>query len=98
MLGDCKGRIYKARLNVYIDKRGDYIETRRMVLMKSLSCYGCGECGWIDEAMPEINKDWYPIIDGLDDGELYYLDAEASSIDHETGIADGYDFIFRRQK
>ena len=92
---DCKGRIYRARVNAFIRPNGEYVYQQRMSLMKSLSCPGCKHCGGLDEL---LNEELYggkpPVIDNIRGQAFYQLMVTNVSIDYESGLCDDYDLEF----
>ncbi len=96
---DCKGLIYRCRINAYIDSRGTYVYQEKMIPMKKLSCKGCKECGWLKDGLNEFVIDnIYPIIEDPIDGELYTLGITNESRDLKTGIINDWDMEFVRIK
>ena len=71
---ECKGLIYRARVNTFINKQGEIVETRRMSQMKSLSCKGCKHCDWIlDVVAEDLQEPFPPDFSKLEDQKLYEL-------------------------
>lgn len=46
---DCKGRVFRYRETMFLNKKGQLIVKETFTPMKKLSCPGCMDCGWIDE-------------------------------------------------
>jgi hypothetical protein len=93
----CKGLIYRARKNVFINSRGEIIDSKRMIPMKRLSCPGCRQCEFLLGDLREWIYD-YPITvkPGFEDGELYELCVLWHSTDWETGLYDDYEIGFEK--
>ena len=87
----CQGTIYRA--DVYQGKTsrgiGFYV---RLNEIKKYSCKGCETCGWQNDYLQEVNKDW-PILDleNAVHGKLYRLTTVNESKDWETGYVDEFD-------
>jgi len=96
----CKGVFFRARVSGYINSRGAYVYTETMTPLKRISCTGCEECAWIDETLFEIVDDanFPEVIGGIEDRAVYTLDVTGISRDHETGLVDDYDLVFRKVK
>lgn len=94
---ECKGRYYRCSLTRYLDKRGAYVETMKMVPMRRMSCPGCEECGWIDDELSESYSTYgtSPLFaKEPEHGKLYTIRATNVSHDWESGIVDGWDLEF----
>lgn len=93
---NCKGRVYKCKVNKYVNGKDEYVEQIRMIPMKKMSCPGCEVCDWADEYLPDSNF-WDNIeIDVIDDGAFYMLDVINISKDWESGIVDDWDLGFKK--
>ena len=93
-MSECKGIIYRGRVNAYINDKGKYVYQESMTPLKRLSCNGCDKCGWIHEAISEgIGNERLPIIDNIQDNALYEVAVENESRDWETGYIDDYDLV-----
>ena len=89
----CKGRIYKCKINNFINSKDEIIYNQRFVLLKRESCPGCEACGWMDEALDEFTKKYPFLIDEYAEHDAkYYLDIEGSPSEY----IDECDFILRR--
>lgn len=96
---ECKGRIFRGKVNAYIGSRGEYVYQEKMTPMKSKSCSGCEDCGWIDDDLYEfINYGTLPIIKDIEDGALYSLQAINGTRDWESGIMDDWELEFIKIK
>lgn len=94
----CRGLIFRCRINRFINKRGEYVETTRMIPLKRKSCSGCEECDWLMEFLSEdINLEiGSPINNCVQDNALYQYTVTYSSRDWETGIVDDLECAFVR--
>lgn len=72
---ECSGRIYRAELNNFINRKREYVSQIRMVPVKRKSCSGCIKCGYIDAYLSDdVANGPYPTIpDNVQDAELYIL-------------------------
>jgi len=71
---ECKGLIFRASVNSFIEKKGNYVYQERMILLKRKSCSGCEDCDWIKENFEEMVADeHFPIIQNIRHGCLYTL-------------------------
>ena len=82
-VSECKGRVYRAVVNHYINKRGDIIHNNRLNLLKRKSCKGCGDCGWIEEVLKEEVYNTPLELTNLKPGKEYKL-----QIDYRRGYYD----------
>ena len=91
----CKGLVFKAYINAYVNRAGDYVHTERIRLMRKQSCK-CNRCQiQFDVYLESLGCSLFPIIDEpLVDQALYGLVVVNESRDYETGIVDNYDFKF----
>lgn len=46
---DCKGRVFRYRETMFLNKKGQLIVKETFTPMKKLSCPGCMDCGWIED-------------------------------------------------
>ena len=95
----CNGLIFRARENIYISSRGEFIRQEKMIPMKRLSCGGCDQCEYMPDLLyEELANGGMPIIKGDFDNEaLYTLDVINISRDWETGIVDDWTLAFIKQ-
>jgi hypothetical protein len=92
----CKGLIYKARVNCFIDSKGNFVQKISMVLQKRKSCPGCPKCGYLLENLSEaiaLKTDDFNISDA-EHNEFYTLMAINIHRDRESGIVDDWDLEF----
>lgn len=92
----CKGKIYKCKMNEFINKKGEIVFQTRFTPMKSLSCSGCDRCYWARDELDELrtNKNRFNsrlITDEPEHNALYKLDITNVSRDWESGLIDDYD-------
>lgn len=91
----CKGKIYKAKHNVFINSKGEVVSSKRMVPMKRLSCRGCGYCGFFEEdSVERLMEGEFDVRPEFTVGSLYYLIIVDTRRDYETGIVDDYGLAF----
>lgn len=95
----CMGRIYRCYVNVYLNKREEYVCSIKMSPLKKLSCPGCEKCGWVDEYLPEFAtndlENYHPMIKGdIINMGLYRLEIIDTHKDWETGIVDDVEIHF----
>ena len=96
---DCKGLIFRGKVNKYINSKGEYVVTKRMSPLKRNSCSGCKECGWLmDELFEFISNDYDPFQKEVEHNKLYRLIVTNITEDWETGYVDDYDLMFIEQK
>jgi hypothetical protein len=73
---ECKGLVYKAGINFFRNKNGEYVVHKRLRFMKKLSCSMEGCCGWMEE---ELSKAWFDYspdelgVNNIKNGYLYKL-------------------------
>lgn len=93
----CKGKIYKAIINNYINSKGEYINQVRMIPLKRKSCPGCLYCNGITESLrgiSDIDNYLLPTISHVEHGKLYSLNIVNEHYDFENGIVDDWDLEF----
>lgn len=92
----CSGLIFRCRINRFINKRGEYVETIRMIPLKRKSCSGCDQCGWLMEFLSEdiSHEIGSPIAGNIEDNALYQYTVTYSSRDWESGIVDDFECGF----
>jgi len=92
----CKGKIFRGKVNMFLNAKGHYVYQERMIPLKRKSCPGCEYCNYLlDDMLPEfINCGPSPIIQNIVDHALYRLSVVNESRDYETGIIDCWDLEF----
>ena len=91
----CTGRFYRCVVNNYVDNKGDFTTKITMVLVKRLSCRGCGKCGWQEDDIHENTVcDHPPIIREIEHDGLYELRMTNVGTDWETGYVDSWDLEY----
>lgn len=96
-MDECKGKIYKCRINNFINGKGEYVESTRMVPQKKLSCPGCKQCGYLDGEFHEsVANNTISISGTPEHNQLYSLNLVVVSTDWETGHADDYYLAFNK--
>ena len=93
---DCKGKIFRCKVNEFISNIGAYVYGFRMVPQKRKSCPGCRYCDWLMDELQEYiydTQNYNPAIDKIVDNALYKLKwvPEASN---EDGYVECWDFEF----
>lgn len=96
----CMGLFFKAKINNFVNTRGEVIHSVRMVPIKRRSCPGCSACDYLKDDLSEQLKSGgeFPIIKDASDGDIYELKATNFSTDWETGYIDGWDLEFVKQR
>ena len=94
-VGTCKGKLFRGKVNAFVNNEGEYVYQERMRPLKRASCEGCLECGWLNEALEEtvLSKD-IPIINNIKHGATYRLQIVNVSRDYATGIIDDWKLEF----
>jgi len=93
---NCKGLIFRGKINRYVNGKGHYVETQRMALLKRKSCSGCSKCAYMWEEIEEgLGNDRPPIMPAhLVPEQLYNLIVTNISYDYESGNIDDWDLEF----
>lgn len=93
---DCKGLIYRCKVNNFKNSKDHIIFSSRFIPMKKLSCPGCSQCGGLIEALNEsISNNELPITTTEKNNQLYYLEITDLSWDWETGYLDDWNLEFK---
>jgi len=53
----CKGLIYRGKINNFINSKGEFVLSSRLVPAKRLSCGGCEFCSPISDQIMEMYRD-----------------------------------------
>jgi hypothetical protein len=72
---DCKGKIYRCRVESFLNSKKT-IETRKSLrLLKSESCPGCETCGWIDDFLAEdiVDEPNSDYVGNIEHGKKYTI-------------------------
>jgi len=96
---ECKGAVYRAHVNAFINSKGQYVYQERMVPMKRMSCSGCADCGFIEELLEEsMGMEDFPIIKDIVDNALYSLEIinHKSQYSYDGEIEDEFELEFVR--
>lgn len=93
---ECKGLVYRAKVNIFLNSKDEFVYQQRMVPMKKMSCPGCVNCGFIKEDLDEriSNQDYSMVPEKIEHNALYRLDATHFSRDWESGWVDDWDLEF----
>lgn len=92
----CKGLVFAYRASEFINAKGEFVQTQRMVPRKRLSCKGCSQCTYMMDDLQEHIGCGIPIL-GMDEAkqdELYSLQVVNVTVDWETNVVDGWDLKF----
>ena len=85
---DCKGIIYRCKINSFRNAKGHYVYQERMIPLKRRSCPGCKDCDWIEEFVQnDLDSGITPTIEKAVDGALYIIGA----VDHGRMTMDGHE-------
>ena len=84
-MSDCKGQVYEAVQNNYLDKQGNIVSKTTMILRKSLSCEGCEACFGLMEFFREYIKENVNLVPKDILSKYYFLTTEVTSTDSESG-------------
>ena len=94
----CKGLIFRYTSESWIGSQGDVNYSKRMRHIKSLSCPGCDQCGWMwDDLGEEIANDGgtsFLAHNNFRTNQLYRFKIIRYSTDWETGYADDIEYGF----
>ena len=90
---ECKGLLYRCSVNKYLDSRGAYVETVRMIPLKRKSCTGCEKCEWLHDYLYEEVVNLYPDESLFTDkypvqGGVYRYEVTSTSKDWESGYTE----------
>jgi hypothetical protein len=92
---ECKGKIFRCRVNAFVNSKGEYVYQERMIPLKRKSCPGCEKCGHLEDQLPEfISMGTGVNIHGIVDGGIYCLAIVNESRDWESGVVDDWDLAF----
>jgi hypothetical protein len=93
----CKGLVYRCRMTQYMDKNSCYVETVKMVPMKTLSCSGCEFCIWLHDFIREDIECNPQIWSDPENGELFeYCVTDQGTPDWETGCVEDFSCGFKK--
>jgi len=91
----CKGLFFRAKLNMFINKKGEYVCQERMIPVKRISCKGCECCAPLLEELWEFACEVdRPVIQKFEHNALYELKITNVFTDWETGYAEDWDLEF----
>lgn len=92
---ECKGLIYRGRVNEFFNANGDYIEKKTMSPLKRKSCKGCEKCDWLtDDANEQLGCRIPLEMPEIIDGNMYQLKVTSYSRDWESGLVDDWEVGF----
>lgn len=89
MKPNCKGRVYRCRINNYVGNNGEIVAKTSFIPLLRKSCRSeeCQFCGWQEEDVYNL----FPLCKNPKHGAMYRLDTTNVTTDWETGIVDGWD-------
>lgn len=91
----CKGKVFRCRVNAFINAKGEYVYQERMIPLKRRSCPGCEHCSHLEDQLPEFICMGQGVdIQGIENGAVYHLEVVDESRDLETGMIDDWDLAF----
>ena len=90
----CKGLVFRCEITTWVGKDNDVNFRERYRFIKSMSCEGCDQCGYLWD---DIRED-IPIIHNGEHGKLYTLEVVNMSRDWESGCVDDWDLEFVEMK
>uniref|UniRef100_A0A6M3XWC2 Uncharacterized protein n=1 Tax=viral metagenome TaxID=1070528 RepID=A0A6M3XWC2_9ZZZZ len=93
---ECKGLIFRARINNFVCYKNKIVKSREMRLLKKESCQGCEHCGYIWEDLHEgiLNDSRFIALDNIEEGKKYRIKCCIDSTDFYSGYADDWHYIF----
>ena len=93
---ECKGLIFRCEITSWVGSDNDVNFKERYRFIKSASCPGCEQCGFLWDDLHERTCDpiYQTILRNGDHGKLYELKVTGVSHDWETGIVDDWDIEF----
>ena len=89
----CKGKVFRCRVNAFVNCKGEYVYQEKMIPLKRRSCPGCDKCGHLGDRLPEFIGMGVD-IQGVVDGAIYHLAIVNESRDWETGVDGDWDLVF----
>ena len=92
---DCVGKIYRCKINRFLNSKKEYVEQVRMIPQKRLSCRGCQHCGYLEEQISDFIQNKESLLpEEPVNGALYHIEIINEVQDWETGIVDEWDLAF----
>lgn len=93
----CKGLFFRAHMTKFMSSMHtlEFVEKRRLRILKKRSCKGCVRCEGLREMLKEsIFNEFAPDVTHVKEGALYKLQCNATSTDPETGLVDDWELEF----
>ena len=95
----CKGKIYRCKINIFINKNKELIYQIRMRPMLRLSCKGCESCCFLEEYLHDLYPGEGVVIDKEPvNNALYELVYIPDLPDWESGISESGTLFLKRIK
>lgn len=95
---ECRGLVYRCRINRFRTSQDGYVEAVRMYLLKKESCDGLCNDGHCRRLLEDMNEQIYnesgPVINNPKHNGKYSLQITNIGRDWETGIIDEWDLEF----
>ena len=86
-MSECKGLIYRGKLQVFMNVYGGYERHETMVLVSTQSCPGCDQCKKTEADLRSfIAGEVFPTIEDFQDAALYRLEYNHVCSDGSTDI------------
>ena len=92
---DCKGLVYRARVDSFLKRGGEYVDRRGLTLLVRKSCRTCEEClSLLDMFKDYINEGHCVNTNHLEDMSAYRLTITNIIKDWELGVVIDYNIEF----
>jgi hypothetical protein len=95
----CRGRFYRYLESTFKGKGNRIVLTQELRLLKSISCPGCPKCWGLEDCLDETlevdPRNAIQFIGPIEPGATVELTCKVTSIDYESGNADGCVFEAR---
>lgn len=77
---NCKGKVYRCRIESFLDSQDNIVVRKSLRLLKKDSCPNCETCGWIEEFIAEdiYNDQETDYIGNLANGKKYRVEGHWS--------------------
>lgn len=70
----CKGKVFKGKVNTFLNKDGHIIQKKILIPLKQQSCNGCSICGWMEDFIKEdIALESFSSLDFVEHNKIYSL-------------------------
>jgi hypothetical protein len=71
---NCKGKVYRCRVESFLDSQDNIVVRKSLRLLKRESCPDCETCGWINEFIAEDIDQETDYIGNLENGKKYRVE------------------------